>query len=301
MSIEKLAIAVTFHYREERIKYLEKISTQFDTLAQVVSVYILTNEADNDKKSNILRCVKQSSNFFVEIHTPTYLGHPKLLTWSHFCIFKRLLYTDPSITHFMYLEDDIFVTRTNIEYWMKARRELKSMKVIPSFLRFENKPCSLQLYSTDCTKKYSFYRLPKFKLSEDYYYINLPEPYQGMYLLDRELMTEHLHGPSSIPEYTPWGISEKAAAGLTFMNVPNGCYSRNFVGYEAKEKRIDPSCLVHHLPNNYSEDLNSPHGKIKIDELVAFSFFSVIISKLLDHPIFPKIILRLMGRRRQKM
>ena len=301
MTIKKLVIAVTFHYKEERIKFLEKISSQFHSLAEEVSVHILTNETDNEKKLNLLSLVKKAGNFSVEIHTPTYLGHPKLLTWSHFCIFKRLFNTDLSISHFMYLEDDIFVTRTNMEYWIKARKELESKRVIPSFLRYENKKCLLQFYSTDCTKKYRFHILPKFKLSKNYYYLNLPEPYQGMYLLDRELMSEHLSGPSSIPEYTPWGISEKAAAGLTFMNVPDGCYSRNFIGYESKHKRIDPSCLVHHLPNNYAENLNSPHGKIRLEELIIFSFYSLIFSRLLEHPMFPKLILRLLGRRKQKM
>ena len=143
--------------------------------------------------------------------------------------------------------------------------------------------------------------MPKIKISSNYYYLNLPEPYQGMYLLDRELMSEHLNGASSIPEYTPWGISEKAAAGLTFMNVPQACYSRNFVGYDLKNKRIDQNSLINHLPNNYANNSASPHGKIKVDELVIFNMFSFIISNLLDHPLFPKIFLRYLGRRRQKM
>lgn len=301
MTIKKLAIAVTFHYQEPRIKYLEKISAEFGSLADEVLVYILTNTADEGKISNIWRCVKQGPKLSVEIHTPTYLGHPKLLTWSHFFIFRRIFNADPTITHFMYVEDDILVTRQNIEYWMKARQELKDKKVIPSFLRYEDKDNSSRKYSTDCTKKYNFIFLPKFKISDKYYYLNLREPYQGMYLLDRELMMEHLNGPSSIPEYTPWGISEKAAAGLTFMNIPYGCYSRNFIGYDIHEKRIDPNSLIHHLPNNYAENLSSPHGKVRIDQLIVFGYFSTILARILDHQILPKIILRLLRRGRQKM
>jgi hypothetical protein len=89
-----------------------------------------------------------------------------------------------------------------------------------------------------------------------------------MYLLDRELMIEHLNGPSSIPQGTPWGIREKAAAGLTFVNVPKGCISRNFIGYNFQNKCIDPNSLIHHLPNNYANELNSQFATIKVNELI---------------------------------
>jgi hypothetical protein len=301
MKIKKLVIAVTFHYKEERIKYLEKIASQFHLLSDELSVHIFTNQSDEYKKLMLIGHVKQSRNFEVEIHTPTYLGHAKLLTWSHLYFFRKLFNSDLSISHFMYLEDDIFITLQNIEYWLKARQALATQMLIPSFLRYELKKDSEDLYATDCTKKVNFFKLPKIKSSVNYYYLNLPEPYQGMYLLDRELMSEHLNGASSIPEYTPWGISEKAAAGLTFMKVPQACYSRNFIGYDLGNKRIDQNSLIHHLPNNYANNSASPHGKIKVNELVIFNIFSLVLSKLLDHPFFPKIFLSYLGRKRQKM
>lgn len=301
MLIKKLVIAVTFHYKETRVKYLEKIASQFHLLSNEVSVHIFTNEADEDKKLMLVDHVKQGRDLQVEIHTPTYLGHAKLLTWCHLYTFRMLFNSDPSISHFMYLEDDILITPQNIEYWLKSREELATKMLIPSFLRYELKNGSEDLYSTDCTKRVNFFKLPKIRSQNNYYYLNLPEPYQGMYLLDRELMSEHLNGASSIPEYTPWGISEKAAAGLTFMNVPRACYSRNFIGYDLNNTMIDQNSLIHHLPNNYANNLESPHGKVLIDQLVIFNMFSFILSKLLDHPLFPKVFLCYLGRKRQKM
>lgn len=268
MKIEKLAIAVTFHYVEDRIKYLEKISSQFHLLANEVLVYIFTNENDADKTLKIMNAVKQDRELAVEIHTPTYLGHPYLLTWSHLHTFRESFNADESITHFMYLEDDIFITEKNIEYWLKSREELKSSKVIPSFLRYEKKGGSEVLYSTDVMARSVFDKLPRIKEAESYYYVNLPYPYQGMYLLDRQLMHEHLTGPSSIPEKSPWNIREKAAAGLTFIKIPKGCVSRNFIGYDFENKCIDPNSLIHHLPNNYVDNLGTPLGKIKVSELI---------------------------------
>ena len=301
MKIKKLAIAVTFHYVETRIKYLKKTASLFHLLSDEVLIHVFTNEADENKKLILLDHIKQGRDLVVEINTVTYLGHPKLLTWSHLYFFRRLFDADLSVSHFMYLEDDIFITPQNIEYWLKAREELATEKLIPSFLRYEFRENSEDIYATDCTKKVNFFKLPKIKGQSNYYYLNLPEPYQGMYLLDRKLMSEHLNGPSSIPEYTPWGISEKAAAGLTFINVPQACYSRNFVGYDLKKKSFDRNSLIHHSPNNYANNSASPHGKIKVDDLIVLNMFSFIISKILDHSLFPKIFLRYLGRRRQKM
>jgi hypothetical protein len=268
MRIKKLAIAVTFHYVESRIQYLEKIASQFFLLADSVIIHIFTNTEDGNQKSLIDNVVNKGRKLDINIHTPTYLGHPYLLTWSHFYIFRQLFDKDESITHFMYLEDDIYVTPKNIEYWLRSREELKCSKVIPSFLRYEKKNGSEDCYATDVKTRLSFEKLPRIKSSETYCYLNLPHPYQGMYLLDRELMIEHLNGPSSIPENTPWNIREKAAAGLTFVNVPKGCISRNFIGYDFQNKCIDPNSLIHHLPNNYANDLNTQLATIKVNELI---------------------------------
>jgi hypothetical protein len=268
MRIKKLAIAVTFHYVEDRIKYLEKIATQFPLLADEVLVHVFTNENDMDKSINIMNAVKQGRTLAVEIHTPTYLGHPYLLTWCHLYTFRELFNSDESITHFMYVEDDIFITPKNIEYWLRGLVNLKKEGLIPSFLRYEKMDYSTELYSTDAFTRSIFHELPRMEISENYCYLNLPEPYQGMYLLDRELMYEHLNGPSSIPEKTPWHIREKAAAGLTFTNVRQGCYSRNFIGYDSKNKTIDPNSLIHHIPNNYVANPDIALGKIKINELI---------------------------------
>jgi hypothetical protein len=97
-----------------------------------------------------------------------------------------------------------------------------------------------------------------------------------MYLYDRELMLEHLSGPSSNPDFGPWSIREKAAQGLTFVNVPKGFRSRNLVPYDIKRNQIDESCFIHHLPNNYANDPHSQFGKIPVDQLLKrrFNFFT---------------------------
>lgn len=171
----------------------------------------------------------------------------------------------------MYLEDDILVKPENLDYWVRGREILRPLGLIPSFLRYEFKQNDDNPYSTDVTKKAKFWKLPRVRVTDTYFYVNLRQPYQGMYLLDRELMNEHLFGPSSSPDFGPWGIREKAAQGLTYANVPKGCRSRNFVGFDTAQGTVDSKSLIHHTPNNYAENPDTEFGKIRISEIIRYS------------------------------
>lgn len=268
--VEKLAIAVTFHYAENRFEYLSKMASKFGLLSREVEVAVITNVADEERQNNIRDAMPKGS-FNLRVFSPTLLGHPFLLAWSHFDVFRRLFQEDLSITHFMYLEDDILVSPENLEYWLQGREFLRPFGLIPSFLRYEFKKNDGNPYSTDVTKKAKFWKLPRVRVTDTYFYVNLRQPYQGMYLLDRELMHEHLSGPSSSPDFGPWGIRERAAQGLTYANVPKGYRSRNFVGFDIEQGKVDSKCLIHHTPNNYADDPNAVFGKIPVAEIILYS------------------------------
>jgi len=278
MKIEKLVIAVTFYYVEARLKYLSEISRHFSSLAKQVQVCITTNTKDKAHHQNIMASLDQQLQ--AEIFVPELLGHPYLLTWCHLDIFREKFNQHQGITHFMYLEDDIRIHSGNIAYWLKAREMLRLYGLIPSFLRFELKSGETTPYSSDVTKTIPFRQLPKIRVSDHYYFVNLRKPYQGMYLMDRELMHEHLSGPSCSPDFGIWNIREKAAQGLTFANIPAGYFSRNLVGYDSSTRQIDPDALIHHTPNNYANNPDSGFGKLPVSELIDRSFTGCIRSLL---------------------
>jgi hypothetical protein len=266
----KLAICVTCHFREDRIPYLNGISDFFSELAEAVEVTIVTNTMVDNEIGQIEKAIN-NKGFQYSFFTPVGLGHPYLLTWSHFDVFRKK-FEDHSITHFMYLEDDILINKKNILYWMKARQELKSYNFIPSFLRYEKRKHDSVLTSVDCHKKMNFDQLPKL-IYEDVTFINLEFPYQGMYLLDRELMAEHLRGITSSPDSGVWHIRERAAQGVTFANVPTGFFSRNLIPYDVANRRIDHRCLIYHTPNNWVNDLFPKElnmEAIPLDDLLIF-------------------------------
>jgi len=261
-----LAIAISFLYRDSRLAFLDLISVPFKDFADCAHVYLFT-QTNRAEEKDAIRSVLQGKGVTFSIHTPELLGHPYLLTWCHFTIFRDLLDKDPSVSHFMYLEDDILLTKRNIEYWVQGRQDLKAHGFIPSFLRYEQKGDD-ELYMVDIPKQVDFDTTPKLFVNDSYCYMNMPSPYQGMYLMDRELMVEHMSGPSSIPGSRLSNVMESAAMGLAFEKIPDGFTFRHLAGFDTNAFAIDPRCLVHHVSNTYVAKPESKFGKISYNNLV---------------------------------
>jgi len=282
MSNTRLAICVTVHFSMERLKYLEAMAKHFAQLCSSVDVYIVTNAREDSGELAELDAILKNKGFNYDFFTPQGIGHPFLLPWSHFDVFRKLI-DNPSITHYMYLEDDLLVTKDNFEYWQESLETLGPLGLIPSFLRVEQRSSDGQWYSSDAKEQFRFRKLPKVFKNPEYVFLNLPHPYQGMYLLTRELMIEHLNSRSSNPDFGEWGIRERAGHGLTFYNVPDWCTSRNLVGFDLKTQQFDSRCFVHHLPNNYTNRTPSDGnlGTIQVSEVIVMPQQETPIKNLL--------------------
>jgi hypothetical protein len=262
-----LLICVTFHYDSARLIYLEKISKHFPSLGEKVTVFIITNTSNPSELNEIDRAIKNACICDYSIVVPEYLGHPYLLTWVHLGIFRKF-YPQDIYSHFLYTEDDICITKENVMYWIRSRLILKPFGLIPSFIRYEFKNMRTEKYATDFVEFVNFHTMPIFKYDKKYAYLNMSNPYQGIYFMDKLLMREHLHGESSNPDFGQWDIRARAASGVTFLDIPNGFLSRNVVGFLLPEMQIDENSLIHHVPNNYTNNKNARNGKILISELV---------------------------------
>jgi hypothetical protein len=265
VQIRNLCVAVTFYYDATRLIYLENTVSELDTLADQVKLYVITNESSPNCLSNIGKVIN-SKNFKIISAGP--LSHRFYLTWHHLEIFRNEFNSNSDFTHFMYLEDDIKIGQDNISYWLKSREDLKTLGFIPSFLRFEKSSDYPGLLSSDISVPMLIKKIPKIKFSSNYWYLNLSEPYQAMYLLDRELAKEHLFDYPLENRDSIWGVRETAASGLTFINVPEGFKSRNVVGFNSNDFEIDKNSLIHHLPNNYANNKRSIYGKLEIKNII---------------------------------
>lgn len=267
MLIEKILVAITFHYDESRLKYLRDVCLQIPSLGFQYQVLVITNTREKEAVDLINDQIKFLSNYELVNHPP--MGHPYFLPWGHLPLFKQYFSTDARISHFMYLEDDIEITSKNITYWLRGRNELYHFGFYPSFVRFEKNYINGMSYATDITEQLRIKKLPSVRISSDYCYLSSPQPYQGMYLMDREMLGEYFQSPASSPDFGGWGIREKATQGLTFIGVPAPFHSRNLIGYSELRSTIDRDALIHHLPDNYANNTQSEFGKIPIDKLIS--------------------------------
>ena len=266
MIIENLLAAITFHYDENRLTYLEKVCRQIPSLAFNYKIIVFTNIQDENSLNKIQNRLNDLPN--LELVVRPQMSHPYFLSWAHHTTFKEHLKLNSSFSHFMYLEDDIWITPRNINYWLRGRHELQNSSFYPSFVRYETNQKNYANYATDITTSLQFKKLPYIMISTKYAYFNSPQCYQGMYLMDQEMLHEYYNSPAYSPDFGNWNIREKAAQSLTFFNVPNKFFSRNLIGCSLFQKSVDPDAFIEHLPANYANDKNSPFGKILINKLI---------------------------------
>ena len=120
---------------QNKLKFFEKVCSGIQNIANDVQLHVITNVESNQKEEILNIIKKYIDNFY--IHVPILIGHPYSYTWSHFEIFRKLLRQDDKITHFLYLEDDIYLKKSNFLYWINGRAFLKKYGFYPSFLRYE--------------------------------------------------------------------------------------------------------------------------------------------------------------------
>lgn len=274
------------HIDLSKLAYLRQVLYSQQLLFEEVHVAIVTNKINSIEINEILSVAPENTHRFqVEVINRDYDKLPSawLLPWVH----KVLMYEkfqDTTYTHFLNIEDDIEVTPKNIDYWLRAREDLRPYRLFPSFFRVEWSEGQQDWVSVDALQgdQFSVDRLPHVMKSLDYGYVNLPRTYQGMFLYDRELMGEYISSGNyaideAFPHWryaiqfedSPLGLGEASHFGLSEVGVPSGCMSRNFLPFFAKYNMLDPSCFVHHLHNKYANISTSPHGKVLLSDLLA--------------------------------
>jgi hypothetical protein len=238
----KLWVNVCFYYVEERLEQFREV---IKTLSDIPNIKLIIN-------SN----VNFDSN--LPIHVAE-LGDPYRHTWEHKKYMSEFLESD--YTHFAYLEGNIHVEKKTFDYWVKTRElfQRNNLKFIPAVHRVQ-KDKEGQVYSLDCTH-YQRHR-PTITVEEQKF-ISLSEPYQGMFIMDKELVKEHIESEYyQFGQKGSWGIRESANLGNMFVNIPVGFGHRCMLPLNNFS-----DTWVTHFGTDYHGDENSPHAKIKIEDL----------------------------------
>jgi len=257
---------ITFHFKNDRLKYLQQVIAAHMDFDCSGRVEILTNTSDPSEQASITEAVSKTGVSNVVV-VGCQVPHKWLLPWASKLTLKAA-YETGLYTHFLYSEDDILIRRENLEYFVEDLPALKVFGLYPGFLRVEWSGSKGRWVASDVNHMYGrigrqSQRLPRGTSKAKRNYVCSTNAYQAMFLYDKELFEEHLSSPTfDIQQYgglenlnDEWGggVAERAAFGLTHFNSPHGFPCRNPLPYTEYFNLIDPCCFIHHIPNNYAE------------------------------------------------
>jgi len=265
----QLYTVIAFHYVENRLQYLEQtLSSLIDINTDHTKIVIQTNDVtDKQFKKMKMLSSHQPKNVEIEIEPVRDLKDPFMLTWAHKC--RMLDFKESTYTHFAYLEDDMVLTQDLVDYWVNTRAVFKkrNLNFIPGFFRVEYKDG--RAYSVDIKQSYHLNNVKKIVL--DRAYVSIPEQYQGCFLMDRELVEEHINSKSFSSKTCIRILNaendtrERANFGNAFENVPEGFQHRMLIPLD-----IFVECWIHHCADTYVNMPNTLHGKIPAERIFIY-------------------------------
>ncbi len=257
-----LLVHITFYYHVDREKYLLKVLENFNDY-QLNQIHIVIDTNIREKTEKILEKNTNTNNHTIEIHAHENLDHPYNLTWSHR---EDMLKQIENYDIFLYLEDDILIPWENFQYWLEENQAIVEYGYLRGFLRVENSEDNT-LYSVDFTE---ITIDPEIIEIAGKNYFQPQYPYHACWLYDRQQMRQFINLPAwQDGNYQLWGIRERAAAGMIWSAVDGK--NHRIVLPLLSNSTIEPRALNYHLSNNYYNNLDSPHGKIPLNQLLSFS------------------------------
>lgn len=280
----RILVAITFHFRPDGLQYLFQVVKALSGFpVGALDIVIVTNTVAADEIRAIRRLCDPLIAFDAESSTSMKslavqsfpdLPDPRYLTWSHKEIISRKFVGRPDdYTHFIYVEDDIEFSFANFCYFLRYRAPLRRVGLIPSFLRVEYNHTLHELYCTDQWKLTKTENREKLSL-DGMWFMNMENPYIGMFVLDQELADEYASSRSfhieMSKEVHTWEVTERAAMGLCFETPPTGFYVRYVVPVDPSKLTVPGCALIYHVSNKYANMPEHPHGKMRIDHLFAY-------------------------------
>jgi hypothetical protein len=277
----RILVAVTFHYRGDRLQYLFQVIRSLSTFdVAALDIVIHTNTSDERCCETIRNlCLPllpkrtfRTSSCTLKIASFPGLSDPWLLPWCHKDLISDVFIAPQSgYTHFLYLEDDILFSYDNFLYFQHFSKQLRPAGLIPSFQRVEYNTSDNHLYFLDQIGASAFQDRRRVH-SDGYAFVNLDFPHVAMYVLDQDLAREYVTTRSfdrrlSQDVRPEWGICERASMGLCFENCPEGFAIRYVAPVDLATLTTPSWSWVYHLPNNYSQNAFKPFAKTRVDQI----------------------------------
>ena len=274
-SPEKIAIVICFFYRSNRLNILKKNLLTINEYKFKTELTIITNNI-SVKEEKILNVILKKKIKNYTIKKIKDLPDQNFLPWHSLDVMKKKI-KNKSFSHFMYLEEDILVNENNISYWIYFRKKLKKFNLIPNFLR-----CELykgKYFSVDNPKIIKKDKNPViYSKNKRYGFINSKYPYSGMYLMDRDLLSNYLKSNATKIDFsftnrvmkTLYPIKELVNISYAYLNVPEKYHNKLAIPF--KDNTILKYCIIEHADLKYikHKELNKMgYGLIEVKSLIS--------------------------------
>jgi hypothetical protein len=263
--------AIAFHYREERLPLISKLINAQRHPNFYIKTVITTNTNNPthlDKIANSFKDHQVSLEQVFIVSFPT-LAHPWLLPWAHKQIMLDAYHQD-DFDLFIYTEDDILLTNSNILHWIDFNAELYNIgasSFFPSFCRIEFSTNLGDWVFTEIMKPISPTSHPSItlpKYGNQLAFFSLTDAHQAMFIYDRRQMTEYIMSDKfhiekcptlsyiDSPDWAGGGVAEWSSFGISRHNVPAPFHSRNLLPIFTNTGLPHPGFLVHHATDTYA-------------------------------------------------
>lgn len=257
---------------KNRYIYLSEVLNELNRIdVNTIVINIFTNSIEVEAELIKLNMTKNVKVYLYEkyskmnsLHNSPWilndLESPWLLTWEHKQILLEDIENGNENSLFLYIENDVKFTQSNLDYWLQSRKLLDNTKLIPSYVRVEfsdRQNCLVAIdYLSGRASRIS--ELPQFKIYEKIY-VQLNNTYCGTNLMDLKIAKEYANSKvfSEVEsrDLIWWDIGARASMGVQFLEVPHNFTSRHVVPVEEDDGhyKVLVSAILHHLPNLYCQ------------------------------------------------
>ena len=225
--------------KHDKIFYLKKIIKSYISISSKISIFIHSNIITKEtKKLSKIKNVKFIKHNLIN-------QNPRYFPWKCRDLMEK---QRNKFDVFIYSEDDILFTKKNFSYWLKHKDICLSSNFNPGFLRYEISK-EKKIYSTDVFKPLKEFTI----LNNKKYIINDLNPFYAFWIMDKFEFNNFIKtkiwkfkwkGKNHMAFYDPEVMSGIAWHGLNMSR-----YKATILPMSGN--KIDKSCLIHHMPNNY--------------------------------------------------
>jgi len=249
----KISKHIIFHYVEERISFVNTIINEINNYKISTDFFIHTNNPELD----INYFIPYTNGCIEIIYHDMTDQDPYTLPIKCKDLLKEQR-NDYDI--FMYIEDDILVPYTAIEYWLKYHPILLENNCNLGFFRIETK--NEEEYITDLygTKLTSITRI-----NDQPYCINNNNPFCAFWIYNKTEFNRFVDSKYYDNTYIDgYFIRESVAIGL--HGIPTNWYRHTLIPIE--NNMLHQNCKIYHIANNYVNDDTNIFATVKFNDAI---------------------------------